>query len=224
MLTLTLRLTSGPSAGQSLVLENELVIGRESGDLVIEDDELSRRHAAVRPKAGGVEIEDLDSLNGTFVNGQRIEEPISLGESGRLRVGQTEIAVEIISSIEPASGVTAPSRIPAPDVTAARPIPEPDVTVAREIPDPDVTAPRPIPQPEVTVAREIPDPDVTAARPIPDPDVTAARPVPGPSPSAGASPERADAASSKETPPALLLVGAAICGGLLVLLLVILLG
>ena len=39
---------SGPLAGQTIDVENEVVIGREDTDLTIDDVELSRRHAVVR--------------------------------------------------------------------------------------------------------------------------------------------------------------------------------
>ena len=63
----------GPLAGQRLELRDELVIGRENAGLTIDDEELSRRHAVLRSSVGSVEIEDLGSRNGTFVNGGRIE-------------------------------------------------------------------------------------------------------------------------------------------------------
>ena len=58
----TLVVTQGSLTGQRLELEGELVIGREGVAVTIDDSELSRRHAAVRPVQGGFEIEDLGSL------------------------------------------------------------------------------------------------------------------------------------------------------------------
>ena len=48
-MTAVLIFTQGPRTGQRLELEGELVIGREGAAVTIEDSELSRRHAAVRP-------------------------------------------------------------------------------------------------------------------------------------------------------------------------------
>src|SRR3954468_3058123 len=92
---LTLEVVSGPGAGQSLELSEEIVVGREDAGLVIDDPEISRRHARVSPVDGGVMVEDLGSTNGTFVNGERAEAPVTLKESAMIRVGTTEIAVNI---------------------------------------------------------------------------------------------------------------------------------
>src|SRR2546421_9071776 len=91
----TLRITTGPAQGQSIECNREVVIGREGVDLVIDDDEASRRHAAVRPGPRGVEVEDLGSLNGTFVDGERIGAVTTLTSSATLRIGRTELALEV---------------------------------------------------------------------------------------------------------------------------------
>jgi hypothetical protein len=63
---------TGPEAGRRVELDLEVAIGRQDGDLVVEDPEVSRRHAVLRRSGGSVVVEDLDSTNGTFVNGERI--------------------------------------------------------------------------------------------------------------------------------------------------------
>src|SRR5262249_56291957 len=64
----------GPFAGRRVEVEHELVLGREDVDVLVEDPEVSRRHASVRPVDGGLEIDDLGSSNGTFVNGVRVRD------------------------------------------------------------------------------------------------------------------------------------------------------
>jgi pSer/pThr/pTyr-binding forkhead associated (FHA) protein len=68
------------------------VIGRESSnDILIAGDALvSRRHAQLRAVPGGHEIEDLGSVNGLFVNGQRVPRA-ALRSGDRIRIGTTEL-------------------------------------------------------------------------------------------------------------------------------------
>jgi hypothetical protein len=97
----TLKITTGPAEGQSIDCDRELVIGREGADVVVEDFEMSRRHATIRPVAAGLEIEDLGSLNGTFVDGQRISGAVLLMSSATVKMGITEFAVEVTASEQP---------------------------------------------------------------------------------------------------------------------------
>ena len=90
--------TQGPLTGQKIELEEELVIGREGAAVTVADSELSRRHAAVRPVDGGIEIEDLGSLNGTYVNGQRIDAPTRLAGGDSIKLGQSVLELEAASA------------------------------------------------------------------------------------------------------------------------------
>lgn len=69
MSELILEIVEGPDAGRQVPLDRAIEIGRgaEAG-LVLEDDEVSRRHARITPESGGAVVEDLGSANGTFVN------------------------------------------------------------------------------------------------------------------------------------------------------------
>ena len=102
--------TEGPAAGQRFELDSEVELGREGVSATIADDsELSRRHAVVRPAAGGFEVEDLGSRNGTFVNGRKIEGPTRLSGGDSIKIGQTVLALEGVTQ----AAVTAVSRTPA---------------------------------------------------------------------------------------------------------------
>jgi hypothetical protein len=161
---------TGSLEGQSVKVTGELVIGRENADLTVDDAEVSRRHVAVRLQSGQLEVEDLGSANGTFVNGSRIEGPVKVGGGAKIRIGKTEFEVR---------GVL-PPRVEkhAPTQAEASPIADPQATRATPIADPQVTKAAPIADPQTTTARAIPDPQTTKARAIPDPQTTKARAIP----------------------------------------------
>ena len=69
-----LRGVSGPAFGKAYPVAAVQVIGRsEECNICIASDEVSRRHAQVKPTQDGLAVEDLGSANGTFVNGQRVQ-------------------------------------------------------------------------------------------------------------------------------------------------------
>jgi pSer/pThr/pTyr-binding forkhead associated (FHA) protein len=69
------------------------VIGRAPGaDFIMEAALVSRLHCRISAGAAGVEVTDLDSTNGTFVNGARVS-VASLGDGDRLRVGRVELLI-----------------------------------------------------------------------------------------------------------------------------------
>jgi pSer/pThr/pTyr-binding forkhead associated (FHA) protein len=85
--------TNGPLAGRQVEVTAVLVLGREAADLAVDDPEVSRRHASLRPAGDGLEIEDLGSLNGTWVNGSRIQGVVRLSPGDRVRLGDTSFEV-----------------------------------------------------------------------------------------------------------------------------------
>jgi pSer/pThr/pTyr-binding forkhead associated (FHA) protein len=100
---------TGSLAGRRITIDEEVTLGREGTDLVFEDDgEVSRRHAVVRSLSGRVEIEDLGSTNGTFVNERRIAGPTTLSSDDTVRIGQTILEVEAA----PGAEATVVSEIP----------------------------------------------------------------------------------------------------------------
>ena len=78
---------AGPLNGERWELERELLIGRDSScDIVIPVREASRYHARLVKDPQGVLLEDLDSKNGTFRNGERIDEPIYLLDGDMIQI------------------------------------------------------------------------------------------------------------------------------------------
>lgn len=72
----------------------ETILGRSPYcTVVIPDGEVSRTHATVRLTAGGPEIQDLNSSNGTRVNGECIDEPCLLKEGDLVGIGAAQLEV-----------------------------------------------------------------------------------------------------------------------------------
>ncbi len=85
----TLTMLCGPTPGSVHQLgRGELVLGRDD-DLPyrIDDVAVSARHARLYCQGGELFLEDLDSTNGTFVEGRRITEPTRLKEGDRIQLG-----------------------------------------------------------------------------------------------------------------------------------------
>ena len=70
-----------------------LVLGRNAGlgPPFSTDQYISRNHVSVRRRGGGVEIADLGSANGTYVNGARVQAQARMQDSDVLRIGQIEL-------------------------------------------------------------------------------------------------------------------------------------
>ncbi|HWD60944.1 MAG TPA: FHA domain-containing protein [Humibacter sp.] len=84
-------ITSGPRRGTEMTLGNEpITIGRsgESG-LVIRDDYTSTHHARLMLWNNEWMIQDLDSTNGTFLDGQRVTVPTQVPLDAPIKIGTT---------------------------------------------------------------------------------------------------------------------------------------
>ena len=84
-----LRFVSGKYQGGEYPLQDarDLVIGRSSDlDMVLIEDMVSRKHARISLQDGTINIADLGSTNGTFVNGEKIK-AAKLKEGDRILIG-----------------------------------------------------------------------------------------------------------------------------------------
>jgi hypothetical protein len=72
------------------------VIGRSrDADIVLDDPNVSRRHAEVRPSGGSWIVRDLGSTNGVKVNGRRIQGPQSLKTGDTIELGTARVTFEL---------------------------------------------------------------------------------------------------------------------------------
>jgi two-component system cell cycle response regulator len=85
-----LTVLTGSASGQlHKVIKGELLIGRApTAAIRLEDDGISRNHARVRSETGKAWVEDLESRNGTFVNGHKITAATELHDGDKIQVGR----------------------------------------------------------------------------------------------------------------------------------------
>jgi pSer/pThr/pTyr-binding forkhead associated (FHA) protein len=93
---------SGPSlvvisgtglARQIAIPFNGIVLGRDArlGPPFSTDEFVSRSHVWVRCHGEGVEVTDLGSANGTYVNGVRVRAPTRIRDSDMVRIGRIQL-------------------------------------------------------------------------------------------------------------------------------------
>jgi pSer/pThr/pTyr-binding forkhead associated (FHA) protein len=82
----------GPNAGSKLLIDKDVTTaGRHpESDIFLDDVTVSRRHAEVRRKDGRFEIHDLGSLNGTYVNRDRVEST-QLANGDEIQIGKFKL-------------------------------------------------------------------------------------------------------------------------------------
>lgn len=69
--------------------------GAENGMRLDGDEFVSSRHATFEPRPDGLWLEDAGSTNGTFVNGSRVTTARLLSRGDVVRIGQTDLKVEV---------------------------------------------------------------------------------------------------------------------------------
>ncbi len=86
--TAMLLMVDGPAAGRRFFLEpGVLFIGRDEGcDVVIPERQVSRQHASITHEEDTYVLRDLDSKNGTFLNGQELAGPHALQDGDEIQI------------------------------------------------------------------------------------------------------------------------------------------
>ncbi|HUR78107.1 MAG TPA: FHA domain-containing protein [Acidimicrobiales bacterium] len=86
--------SSGAFANQEFTVGNEATLGRGQGCQVqLNDPMVSQLHARLFRSDRGLNIEDLGSTNGTYLNGRKVGGPTPLKKGDRVRVGPVELEV-----------------------------------------------------------------------------------------------------------------------------------
>jgi pSer/pThr/pTyr-binding forkhead associated (FHA) protein len=86
----------GLEAGERFDLFGGLSIGRSTeSDVRIEDRYASGVHVRIYSRGGDYYVEDMNSTNGTFVNGSQLRGESRLGDLDEIRIGDTEFRFEL---------------------------------------------------------------------------------------------------------------------------------
>jgi pSer/pThr/pTyr-binding forkhead associated (FHA) protein len=82
----------GPNAGSKFFLDTDVTkIGRHpDSEIFLDDITVSRRHAEIRRTDGSFSVSDVGSLNGTYVNKERVEEA-QLRSGDEIQVGKFKL-------------------------------------------------------------------------------------------------------------------------------------
>jgi pSer/pThr/pTyr-binding forkhead associated (FHA) protein len=93
----------GPNAGSRFLLNKDVVTaGRHpESDIFLDDITVSRRHAEIRRTVNGFTVHDVGSLNGTYVNRDRVEDH-ELSNGDELQVGKFKLV--FFAGSRPAGG------------------------------------------------------------------------------------------------------------------------
>jgi pilus assembly protein CpaF len=143
-----IKLTLTEKGGEPRVLtfdKDEITIGRVTGnDIVLAKGNISKRHTRLTKREGGMEIADLKSTNGTYVNGRKIAGPTVVAPSDRIYVGDFLIGIDgpadlgaLHSAASSASTSSAARRLPVPPPP---PPPARGGSSAARLPDEDETS------------------------------------------------------------------------------------
>ena len=152
----------GTLKGQRLVVKTPLAnIGRaDYNDLVIPDESVSTAHAKLQRREGIWILVDLDSTNGTFVDGDRVKGEAPLAPGATLRFGDVALVFE---PTEDAAGVAKGGGTRMMEVMKPAPPSPPAAPPAR--PSPPPSKPRPAPAAAPPKSRPAPAPARPKARP-----------------------------------------------------------
>ena len=82
----------GPNAGSKFVMENDVTrVGRHpDSDIFLDDITVSRRHAEFVHSGGSYRVRDVGSLNGTYLNRERIDDA-SLHSGDEVQIGKFKL-------------------------------------------------------------------------------------------------------------------------------------
>ena len=95
----------GPDRGRTFQTGAETVLlGRDSDEITLTDQTVSRRHCELRPDNGAWILRDMQSANGTYVNGVRVHQQVRLKHGDQIKLGATLMVYSGDESVAKLSG------------------------------------------------------------------------------------------------------------------------
>ena len=175
------------ATGEQIELTGDTSVGRsDDSDLVLGEGQPSRQHAKITIENSAVYIEDLNSTNGTFLNGAKLSGKHELSDGDEIAFDVNKFVLQVQS--QQASDATVIRPVD-PSATVLRPIieetPEPEAPVVVEAPAPEpavepAAVEPPVPEPPVPEPPAEPvaaPPAEPVVEPTPEPVVAKAPPA-----------------------------------------------
>lgn len=165
-MTWKIQAVTGDLAGQEISIERDMLVGRhQSADIVLQQAEISRKHAAFLLKEQALWVQDLNSSNGTFVNDARLENAEALLQDGDI-VQFAGLKFAVLQPAEAAAAEAQPEAASAAQKMNDQGMPElaerdAGIQLSRDGIPQHVAVPKPAPIPEGV--------DLSAAQPEPAP-------------------------------------------------------
>lgn len=105
----TIQVLNGKQVGKKFELtQDQLRMGRHPDcEIPIDLNSVSRFHAHITKSGGDYVIEDLDSRNGTFVNGRKIEGPTALNDNDRIKICDILFVYRTLAQVQPTPTINA---------------------------------------------------------------------------------------------------------------------
>jgi pSer/pThr/pTyr-binding forkhead associated (FHA) protein len=95
--SIVLTVTAGPGKGDTFTLAKpRVILGRQDADIALNDPEISRHHCVLEVRENYINLKDMDSTNGTFLDEERVRAAM-LHDSSEFRVGTSVIRVNFVT-------------------------------------------------------------------------------------------------------------------------------
>src|SRR5260221_11334960 len=99
---LTIEVGEGTPRVCELAMDRPVTLGRtRTNSIVLQDEHASRWHAEIYSEGGRWLIRDCGTLNGTKVNGQRIQQPTALTNGQVIGIGDTRLRLQLNGAPRP---------------------------------------------------------------------------------------------------------------------------